>query len=86
MRAPSQGLEVSGGIVSHHEGQYVCLQRSEVGIVEGIDRGALVLFGILAFVFDRAAVHDHPYYLATLTAQVPAMTLPSGRRWCDVAR
>ena len=28
--APSQGLEVSGEVVSHHEGQYVRRQRSEV--------------------------------------------------------
>lgn len=42
--APSQGLEVSGEVVSHHEGQYLRLQRSEVGIVMRLDGG----------VFDRS--------------------------------
>ncbi|MNG04948.1 hypothetical protein D3C84_881160 [compost metagenome] len=37
--APSQSLKASGEVVGHHEGQHVRLQRSEVGIAEGLDRG-----------------------------------------------
>lgn len=36
--APSQCIEVPGEVVGHHECQHVHLQRSGVGIAEGVDR------------------------------------------------
>ncbi len=36
--APSQRIEVSSEVVDHHECQHVHLQRSGVGIAEGVDR------------------------------------------------